>query len=244
DSNPSYQVPKEDIKAVIKKVHSAGWQLYIHVSGGESYDTAIAGLEEAYQEFPRDDARHVITHARYPTDHTLEVLKRYDIMVEPQTGSIYNMGDDYEERYADPERPAYITTPLRTYLDNGIRVMTGSDQNPIGPMFTIYEAVNRLRRSGKVINPEERLTVEEAIRAVTITPAYSTFEEDLKGSIEVGKLADLVVLGGDILTVPSIEIKDIPVMSTMIGGEFLYTNPDSDPNQKIEYWYPTRGYRA
>ncbi len=244
DSNPSYQVPKEDIKAVIKKVHSAGWQLYIHVSGGESYDTAIAGLEEAYQEFPRDDARHVITHARYPTDHTLEVLKRYDIMVEPQTGSIYNMGDDYEERYADPDRPAYITTPLKTYLDNGIRVMTGSDQNPIGPMFTIFEAVNRLRRSGKVINPEERLTVEEAIRAVTITPAYSTFEEDLKGSIEVGKLADLVVLGGDILTVPSIEIKDIPVMSTMIGGEFLYTNPDSDPNQKIEYWYPTRGYRA
>ena len=244
DSNPSYQVPKEDIKAVIKKVHSAGWQLYIHVSGGESYDTAIAGLEEAYEEFPRDDARHVITHARYPTDHTLEVLKRYDIMVEPQTGSIYNMSDDYEERYTDPERPAYITTPLRTYLDNGIKVMTGSDQNPIGPMFTIFEAVNRLRSSGKVINPEERITVEEAIRAVTITPAYSTFEEDLKGSIEVGKLADLVVLGRDPLTVSPTELGNIPVMRTMIGGDFLYTNPDPDPNQKIEYWYPTRGYRA
>jgi hypothetical protein len=242
DSNSSYQVPKEDIKAVIKKVHSAGWQLYIHVSGGESYDTAIAGLEEAYAEFPRDDARHVITHARYPTDHTLEVLKRYNIIVEPQTGNIYGMSDDYEERYADPDRPAYITTPLRTYLDNGIKVMTGSDQNPIGPMFTIFESVNRLRSSGKVINPEERLTVEEAIRAVTITPAYSTFEEDLKGSIEVGKLADLVVLGGDILTVPSLQIKDIPVMKTMIGGKFLYTN--SDPDQKIEYWYPTRGYSA
>jgi len=119
--------------------------------------------------------------------------------------------------------------------------MTGSDQNPVGPMFTIFEAVNRLRRSGKVINPEERLTVEQAIRAVTITPAYSTFEEDLKGSIEVGKLADLVVLGGDILTVPSVEIKDIPVMQTMIGGEFVYTNPD--PDQPIEFWYPTRGYR-
>ena len=111
-------------------------------------------------------------------------------------------------------------------------------------MFTIFEAVNRLRRSGKVINPEERLTVEEAIRAVTITPAYSTFEEDLKGSIEVGKLADLVVLGRDPLTVPPTELKDIPVMRTMVGGEFFYTNPDPDPNQKIEYWYPTRGYRA
>jgi predicted amidohydrolase YtcJ len=95
-----------------------------------------------------------------------------------------------------------------------------------------------------VINPEERISLEEAIRAVTITPAYSTFQEDLKGSIEVGKLADLVVLGRDLLTVPPLEIKDIPVMRTMIGGEFLYTNPDPDPNQAVEYWYPTRGYRA
>ena len=77
-----------------------------------------------------------------------------------------------------------------------------------------------------MINPEERINVEEAIRAVTITPAYSTFEEDLKGSIEPGKLADLVVLGRDILTVPPLEIKDIPILRTMMGGEFVYINPD------------------
>jgi hypothetical protein len=107
--------------------------------------------------------------------------------------------------------------------------MTGSDSGrpPAGvPLFTIFAAVNRVRRSGKVINPEERITLEEAIRAVTITPAYSTFQENLKGSIEPGKLADLVVLGRDILTVPPLEIKDIPVLRTMIGGEFVYTNPD------------------
>ena len=214
------------------------------MGGGESYDLAMEGLEEAYSEFPRQDVRHVITHARFPTDKTLEVLKRYDVIVEPQTGAIYQMSDDYEEQNADPDRPAYGPTPLRTYLDHGITVMTGSDQNPIGPMVTIFESVNRLRRSGKVINPEERITLEEAIRAVTIAPAYSTFEEDLKGSIEPGKLADLVVLGRDLLTVAPLEIKDIPVMRTMIAGEFVYTNPNPDPNQKIEYWYPTRGYRA
>ncbi|MDA2935160.1 amidohydrolase, partial [Acidobacteria bacterium AH-259-D05] len=244
DSSANYKVPREDVIRVIKAVHRAGWQLYIHVGGGESYDLAIEGLEEAYSELPRQEVRHVITHARFPTDHTLEVLKRYNVIVEPQTGNIYTMSDDYEERNADPERPAYGPTPLRTYLDHGITVMTGSDQNPIGPMFTIFEAVNRLRRSGKVINPEERITVEEAIRAVTIVPAYSTFQKHLKGSIEAGKLADLVVLGRDPLTVPSLELKDIPVMRTMIGGKFVYTNPDPDPNQKIEYWYPTRGYRA
>ena len=79
-----------------------------------------------------------------------------------------------------------------------------------------------------MINPEERITLEEAIRAVTITPAYSTSQADLNGSIEPGKLADLVVLGRDILTVPTLEIKDIPVLRTMVGGEFVYNNPNPD----------------
>ena len=229
DSSGDFKLPREDVKRVIKAVHRAGWRLYIHVGRGESYDLAIEGLEEAYREFPREDVRHVITHARFPTDQNLEVLKRYGVMVEPQTGRIWGMSDDYEEQNADPDRPAYGPTPLRTYLDHGIKVMTGSDsgRRPTGvPLFTIFEAVNRVRSSGKVINPEERITLEEAIRAVTITPAYSTFEEDLKGSIEPGKLADLVVLGKDILTVPSLEIKDIPVLRTMMGGEFVYINPD------------------
>ena len=82
--------------------------------------------------------------------------------------------------------------------------------------------------------------MEEAIRATTLTPAYSTFQEDIKGSIEPGKLADLIVLGRDILTVPSMEIKDIPILRTMIGGEFVYINPNQDPNQEVRYWQPGR----
>ncbi len=230
DSNPNYQVPRENVKRVIKAVHRAGWQLYIHVGGGESYDLAVEGLEEAHQEFPRQDARHIITHARLPTDKNLEVLERYGVMVEPQPSRVYRMS---EEQIADPDRPAHPPIPLRTYLDRGVKVMTGSDSGrvPTGvPLFTIFAAVNRVNRSGKVLNPEERITLEEAIRAVTMTPAYSTFQENLKGSIEPGKLADLVVLGRDILTVPPLEIKDIPVLRTMVGGEFVYTNPNPDPN--------------
>ena len=226
DSRPDYQVPRENVKRVIKAVHRAGWQLYIHVGGGESYDLAVEGLEEAHQEFPRQDARHIITHAALPTDKNLDVLQRYGVMVEPQPSRVYRMS---EEQNADPDRPAHAPIPLRTYLDRGIKVMTGSDSGrvPTGvPLFTIFEAVNRVNRSGKVLNPEERITLEEAIRAVTMTPAYSTFQENLKGSIEPGKLADLVVLGRDILTVPPLEIKDIPVLRTMVGGEFVYVNPD------------------
>ena len=80
--------------------------------------------------------------------------------------------------------------------------------------------------------------MEEAIRASTITPVYSTFQEDIKGSIEPGKLADLIVLGKDILSVPSMEIKDIPILRTMVGGEFVYINPDQDPDQEVKFWDP------
>ncbi len=183
--------------------------------------------------------RHLITHAREPSEANIEIMVKRGVMVDPQPGTLYAYPDDGEV-----EEGRYGPLPLRTYLDRGVGLMISSDQQPVGPIFHVFEAVNRVRRSGKPIVPEEAITVEEAIRAATITPAYSTFQEDLKGSIEPGKLADLVVLGGDILTVPLLEIKDIPVLRTMMGGEFVYTNPDPDPNQEVEYWYPTRGYRA
>ena len=120
-------------------------------------------------------------------------------------------------------------------------MILSSDQAPVGPLFTVWEAVNRVRKSGKVYQPEERLTLVEAIRAVTVLPAWTFFEDDVKGSIEPGKYADLVVLGRDILTVDPMEIKDIPVIMTMTGGKAVYVNPNKDPKQKVEYRrYPSR----
>ena len=226
------RVPPDKVKAIIKAAHKSGWQMFIHLGGGESFDVVTESLEEAYREFPREDARHVITHARYPSRENIEVLKKYDVLVEPQTSSLLRASDDLENQ-VEPGR--YGPIPTRTYLDSGIKVMTGTDQKPIGPLNTIWASVNRFRKSGKVIQPEERMTLEEAIRACTIVPAYASFEEDVKGSIETGKLADLVVLGQDILTVPKEKIRDIPVLMTMIGGKFVYINPDKDPNQKVEY---------
>ena len=237
-STSDFELPHDDVKAVVKAVHRSGWQLFIHVGGGEAFDVALQAIDEAYQEFPEGPTRHIITHARNPTEQNLEILARWGVVVDPQPGSLYNMADNAEADFQEPGRPAFGPLPLRTYLDRGIPLMISSDQQPVGPLFHIFEAVNRVRRSGKPILPEEAITVEEALRAATWTPAYSTFQEDLKGSIEPGKLADLVVLGRDLLTVPPDEIKDIPVLQTMVGGEFVYTNPDSSPEQKVEYWYP------
>ena len=239
------RVPPAKVKAIIKAAHGAGWQMYIHLGGGESFDVVTDAIDEAYKAFPREDARHVITHARWPSQKDLDILSKYDVMVEPQLDSADSRLEippapptgRLSETPDNPPEGRFGPQPARTYIDNGIKVMSGTDQKPIGPLFTIWGAVTRLRNSGKILQPEQRLTLEEAIRATTIHPAFASFEDHVKGSIEVGKLADLVVLGQDLLTVPKEEIRDIPILMTMIDGVFVYINPNQDPNQKVEYPY-------
>ena len=237
-----YIVPKDRVIKVIVESHRQGWQLYLHITNAETFDNATEAMEEAYRLFPREDVRHVFTHINMPTEENLEVMKRLGIVADLQVHNIYRMSDDVEERYqVNPDRPDKGPKPVGTYRDAGIPVILSSDQAPLGPMLAISAAVNRVRRSGKVFQPEERLTLEEAIRAVTSTSAWAFHQEDVNGSIEVGKFADLVVLGRDILTVDSLQIKDIPILMTITHGRVVYTNPNQDPNQKVEYiTYPIR----
>ncbi len=237
-----YIVPAETGKAVLIEAHKQGWQLYVHITTPETFDYASEAVEEAYRLYPREDARHIFTHVGMPTQEDIETMKRLGIIANLQVGRYYFLADDAEERYqVNPDRPDLRPNPVATYRDAGIPLTLSSDQAPIGPLYGIWSAVNRVRKSGKVYRPEELLTLEEAIRAYTATPAWAFFEEDLKGSLEAGKYADLVVLGQDILTVDPLGIKDIPVLRTMTNGEFVYVNPDQDPNQKVVYYrYPAR----
>ena len=237
-----FVVPKETVRQVLIEAHRQGWQLYLHITTAESFDNATEALEEAYRLYPREDARHVFHHITQPTRENLEVMKRLGIIADLQTSSIYLTADDAEEHYQmDPERPDLGPRPVATYRDAGIPVILSSDQALLGPLFSVQEAVTRVRKSGKVFQPEERLTLAEAIRAVTSTSAWTFFEEDVKGSIEAGKYADLVVLGRDILTVDPLQIKDIPILMTMTNGKFVYVNPNQDSQQTVVYLrYPER----
>ncbi len=237
-----YIVPEEKGRKVLIEAHKAGWQLYVHITTPETFDYVSAALEEAYRLYPREDARHIFTHIHYPTQENIDTMKRLGIIADLQVTRVYHTADDAEEHETtDPKRPHLGSRPVATYRDAGIPVILSSDQAPVGPLFTIWEAVNRVRKSGKVYQPEEKLTLEEAIRAVTITPAWTFFEDDVKGSIETGKFADLVVLGKDILAVDPMEIKDIPVLMTMTGGKLVYVNPNQDPDQEVKYYrYPAR----
>ncbi|MBI2821534.1 MAG: amidohydrolase [Acidobacteria bacterium] len=237
-----YIVPAEKGKQVLIEGHKAGWQLYIHATTPETFDYACAALEEAQRLYPRQEPRHILTHIPYPTQANIATMKRLGIVADLQVNSIFHMADDAENQIkVNPKRPDFGPKPVATYRNAGIPVILSSDQAPVGPLFSIWEAVNRVRKSGKVFQPEERLALEEAIRGTTQLSAWAFFEDDVKGSIEAGKYADLVVLGRDILTVDPLEIKDIPVLRTMTGGKFVYVNPDQDPAQKVEYFrYPSR----
>ena len=237
-----YIVPAAKGKAVLIEGHKKGWQLYVHITTPETFDYASEAMEEAYRLYPRQDARHVFTHIGQPTQQNIATMKKLGIIADLQVGSIYHMRDDAEQtRKVNEKRPDLGPHPVATYRNAGIPVILSSDQAPIGPLFSVWEAVNRVRKSGKAYQPEERLTLEEAIRAITVKSAWTFFEDDVKGSIEAGKYADLVVLGRDILTIDPKEIKDIPVLMVMTNGKFVYKNPNQDPRQKVEYFrYPSR----
>ncbi len=237
-----WQVPTERAMAVMIEAHRQGWQLYVHIGTPESFDLACEAVEEAYRLYPNGPTRHIFTHIGRPTKENLETMKRLGIVADLQVNGIYGTSDDAEENYQmSPDRPDFGPRPVATYRDAGIPVIISSDQAPIGPLFSIWQAVSRVRRSGKIFRPEERLTLEEAIRAVTIGPAWAFFEDDVKGSIEPGKYADMVVLGQDIMTIDPLKIIEIPVLKTMTNGKFVYVNPNQDPVQKTEYFrYPTR----
>jgi len=137
-------------------------------------------------------------------------------------GYMWRLGDDYLENFG-PERARWLH-PHRSMLEMGI-IAGGNSDYPVSdgnPLIQIYEAVTRRSRSGLVVGPEEAIGVMDAIRLYTWNGAYLGREEHLKGSIEPGKLADLVVLDRDPLSLPVEELKDIKVVLTIVGGEIVY----------------------
>jgi predicted amidohydrolase YtcJ len=130
--------------------------------------------------------------------------------------------------YWGPKRAAW-TTPVRAYLDRGFVVAGGTDSAvvPYPPLWVIYHFVTRDTISGGVLGADQKISRQDALRLETINNAFLTFEERLKGSIEAGKLADLVVLPEDILTCPEKHIEQMRIVLTMVGGKIVYGRPPS-----------------
>ncbi len=211
----------EELNTTIREAHAAGWQFGIHAIGDAAIELTIDELAAALDELPREDHRHYLNHFTVmPSAESMDKMAAYGIAITQQPNFTYTLDGRYSA-YLDGDRLRH-NNPLRTPMDHGIHVAISSDILPIGPMVGIYAAVTRKGMSGAVFGEEEALTVMESLRGYTLYGAWLSFEEDRKGSIEPGKLADMIVLDQDILTVDPDHIMDILVEQTWLGGKLVF----------------------
>jgi predicted amidohydrolase YtcJ len=183
-------------------------------------------LEEVDREVPLKGRRWVIGHINVLSPHDIERIVRMGLVVTPHTNSnLYKEGHTWQAKLA-PEQQRW-NTPLRDLVDAGVSVGLVTDNVPVSLFWPIWESVARLSRvTDTPIAPEQALTRQEALRCATMGGAYLTFDEDKKGSLEPGKLADLAVLSADPLTVAEPAIRDISADMTMVGGRIVHRSPN------------------
>ena len=213
---------KEDLMEAVEILHNAGWQCCTHTIGDKAIDWVLDCYENAMKMNPRPDPRHQIIHIYYPTEEAIERVKRLSVMANVQTTFIHFEGDVYVRNLG--EGRGECVKPLKAFIKKGIPVGNSQDypSGPIPANIGLWAAVARETFSGKVICPDERLTVSEALRTYTIWAAKHIFMEDRLGSIEVGKYADLVVWDKDLYSIPTDELRNIKAEMTILNGRVVY----------------------
>ena len=220
---------QEELDHLVSRGHEAGYQVCVHAVGTLAVEMALNSFEKALRKVPRKDPRFRIEHCTFCEDRLADRIR--DLGVIPVIGPafLYWVGDGYIQKY----HPEWLdwAVAARRLLDRGIPVAFHSDLPvvPCNPLPAIYTAVTRKTDTGQVVGPKQKVTVREAVRAYTYAGAYASFEENLKGSIEAGKLADLIVLSDDLLRVEEEKIKDLQVDLTMVDGEIRHRRKGSKP---------------
>jgi len=214
---------EEDLQKRVDAGNLTDMMVGVHCAGGGAMDIVLNAFEETDRKRPIKGRRFTLIHAYQPSEANFETCRRLGVVVASQPSFLYYLGDSYHENVGD-ERSRWLK-PHRAWIDNGIMVAAGTDSpvTPYLPFPSLWAAIaRRTEVRGTQMGTEQRVTREEAIRMYTINGAYLSFEEDVKGSIEVGKLADMIVIDRDILECPEDEIRDTRVLRTFLGGETVY----------------------
>ena len=203
------------------KAQKADWQIGTHANGDWAIEKVLNVYERVQKEHPRPDPRFRIEHCSIVNDKLIARIKKLGAIPNPFSTYVYFHGEKMHEY--GPERMEH-TMAVRSFLDAGIRVTQTSDYTPgpFEPMMALQSSVTRTDMKGRTWGPSQKITVEEAIKVGTLHGTYASYEEAHKGSLEVGKLADLVVLGKDPLTTDPMDIVNITIERTMLGGRWVY----------------------
>ncbi|MDY6892623.1 MAG: amidohydrolase family protein, partial [Chloroflexota bacterium] len=214
--------PQDELNEGVLRAHQSGYQIAIHAIEEDTVEAAIIALEYCLKISPKVDHRHRVEHCSECPPRLLRRLRDIGAVVVTQPAFIYYSGERYLKDVPDTQLPWLYRT--KSFLENGLRPAASSDCPvvPCNPLVGIYAAVTRRAESGQILSPEEVVTPIEALTMYTMGGAYAAFEEHFKGSVEVGKLADMVVLSADPTSASPDEIKEIKVEKTIIGGEVVW----------------------
>jgi predicted amidohydrolase YtcJ len=222
---PPYQgnitTTQNDLNAWVERVHRAGIQINCHANGDVAIDMMLTAVERAQKIFPRADARPKITHCTLINDDLIRRMKTLNAVPALFTSYAYYNTDKF---VFYGEELMKRSMAFRSLLDAGIHVTAGSDfsPGPFAPLMGIQGMVTRTGWDGTTWGANQRVTVDEALQINTLNGAYASFEENIKGSITPGKLADFVVLSDDLHTVAKEKIKDIKIVRTVVGGNTVF----------------------
>ncbi len=233
--DPSYRglskLSTDELTRFVEAGAERGWKMTAHATGGAATDQLLEAFERVNQAVPIAPLRCSVIHGNFFTPDCIARMKKLGIIADVQPAWFYKDADAMLA-ILGPERIKSFNA-YRSLVRAGVVVSAGSDHmvklddmtavNPYNPWLAIYAMVTRKTERGSVICPEEALTREEALRCYTINSAFASFEEKTKGSIAVGKLADLVVLDRDYLECPAADIRKIRSVLTMVGGEVVYS---------------------
>jgi predicted amidohydrolase YtcJ len=213
----------EQLKEIVGAYYPLGWQMACHVQGDAGVDTILDVYEEALRQHPRADHRLRLEHVGAIRDEQLKRAAALGVTCSIFVDQIHYWGDVIVDGLFGEERGSRWM-PAGSAVATGMRISLHNDPpvTPEEPLRNISVATTRIAPSGRVLAPEERLTVEQAIRAQTIDAAWQLFSDDVIGSLEVGKYADMVVLSADPRTVAPEQIADLEVRATFMAGRQVY----------------------
>jgi len=216
-------ITDEEAVALVDKAFGNGWQILAHCNGDAAMDQFIMAIRTATEKYGKADRRPVMIHAQTVREDQLDAMKELGIIPSFFGMHTYYWGDWHRDSVLGPERAARIS-PAASALKRGM-IYTQHHDAPVAmpnSLMILASQVNRTTRSGKVLGPEQQVSVMDALKSITINAAYQYFEEDTKGSLEPGKLADLVILDKNPLKVEPTDIKDIKVIETIKEGISIY----------------------
>ena len=237
---PTYQVVEPDyhglrflepaqLEAVLEEAARRGWQMTAHTAGEKAMDDLLDAYEAVNRKVPIQAMRWCITHANFPSQRNLEICRRLGVCADVQPAWLYKDGatllnvlGERRIRWFQPYKTWLQYTTIGGGSDHMIRLDSLRATNPWNPWLAMWVTLTRKTEGGAVPNPEERLTREEAIRLYTINNAFLHKEENEKGSIEIGKLGDLIIVDRDVLACPVDEVRGTRVLATIVGGRVVH----------------------